>query len=137
MKFIMENPRSKNADTDWEYASEQNDCAVRATSIALSKPYKTIHKEFLKHGRKWGKGVTIITLIAVLKDVTKDKFKTVASDVVRKQTLSTFIKENPKGKYVIVKSRHAFAVIDGVAYDAHPSCCTSRSMVKFAFKLGE
>lgn len=137
MKFIMENPRAKDSLTDWEYCSESNDCSVRATSIALSKPYKTIHKAFLKHGRRWGKGVTIITLLAVLKDVTKDKYKTVASDVVRKQTLSTFIKENPKGRYVVIKSRHAFAVIDGVAYDAHPSCCTPRSLVKFAFKLGE
>lgn len=137
MKFIMENPRAKNAEIDWQYTSESNDCSVRATSIALGKPYKTVHEVFKKHGRKWGKGVTIITLLAVLKDVTKDNIKTVASDVIRKHTLSTFIRENPKGKYVIVKSRHAFAVIDGVAYDAHPSCCTSRSIVKFAFKLGE
>lgn len=133
----MENPRAKNAEIDWEYASEQNDCSVRATSIALSKPYKSVHKTFLKHGRKWGKGVTIITLMATLRDITGDDLKIVASDVVRKQSLSTFIKENPKGRYVIVKSRHAFAVIDGVAYDAHPSCCTPKSMVKFAFKLGE
>lgn len=137
MKFIMENPRAKNAETDWEYASESNDCSVRATSIALSKPYKSVHKTFLKHGRKWGKGVTIITLMATLRDITGDDLKIVASDVVRKQTLSTFIKENPKGRYVVIKSRHAFAVIDGVAYDAHPSCCTPRSLVKFAFKLGE
>jgi hypothetical protein len=133
----MSNPRSKDADTDFNFMNESNDCSVRATSIALGKPYKTVHEVFKKHGRKWGKGVTIITLLAVLKDVTKDNIKTVASDVIRKHTLATFIRENPKGKYVIVKSRHAFAVIDGVAYDAHPSCCTSRSIVKFAFKLGE
>lgn len=134
MQFIESNPRNSG---EWEYRSEKNDCSVRATAIALSIPYKTAHKTFLKHGRRWGKGVTVITMLSVLKDLTGDKYKTVASDAVRKQTLATFIRENPKGKYVIVKSRHAFAVIDGVAYDAHPSCCTSKSMVKFAFKIGE
>lgn len=132
MKFIESNPRTSE---EFSFINESNDCSVRATSIALSKPYRSIHETFKKHGRRWGKGVTVITLLATLKDLTNDNLKTVASSVVRKQTLSTFVRENPKGRYVIVKSGHAFAVIDGVAYDAHPSACTSRSIVKFAFKL--
>ena len=134
MNFIMNNPRTTE---ELSFINETNDCSVRATSIALNKPYRSIHEAFKKHGRRWGKGVTVTTLIGVLKDLTEDKMKTVASSVIRKQTLSTFVRENPRGRYVIIKSRHAFTVIDGVAYDAHPSCCTSRSVVKFAFKIGE
>lgn len=134
MNFIMANPR---VSEELSFTNESNDCSVRATSIALDKPYRSIHETFKKHGRRWGKGVTVVKLMATLRDLTGGDLKIVASDVIRKQTLATFVRENPKGRYLIIKSRHAFAVIDGVAYDAHPSCCTSRSVVKFAFKIGD
>lgn len=130
----MANPR---VSEELSFTNESNDCSVRATSIALDKPYRSIHETFKKHGRRWGKGVTVVKLMATLRDLTGGDLKIVASDVIRKQTLATFVRENPKGRYLIIKSRHAFAVIDGVAYDAHPSCCTSRSVVKFAFKIGD
>lgn len=141
MKFIKSNPRldvtSENLEEIWKYANETNDCSVRATTIALNKPYKEVHSTFLKHGRRWGKGVTFITLTAVLKDLTKDKVKMVASDVVKRESLARFIKTHPKGRYVVVKRGHAFAVIDGVAHDAHESGCGSRSIVKYAYQVGE
>jgi hypothetical protein len=96
-----------------------------------------VHKAFSKHGRRAGKGVTIITLLAVLKELTKDTVKIVSSDLIRRESVARFIKTNPKGRYVICKRNHAFAVIDGVAHDAHESGCGSRSIVKFAYKVGE
>jgi hypothetical protein len=130
----MNNPR---VSEEFSFANESNDCSVRATAIALDKPYRSIHEAFKKHGRRWGKGVTVTTLMATLRDLTGGDLKIVASSVIRKKTLSTFVRENPRGRYLIIKSRHAFTVIDGVAYDAHPSACTSRSIVKFAFKIGD
>jgi hydrogenase maturation factor len=116
---------------------ESNDCTVRATSLAINKPYTEVHGVFAKHGRRTGKGVTLATLIAVLIDVTKNNMKIVASHTIRRETLASFIKTHPKGKYVVIKRGHAFAVIDGVAHDAHSSCCGSRSIVKYAYKVGE
>lgn len=129
MQFIKANPRS--------IETESNDCSVRATSLALNKPYNEVHATFSKHGRRVGKGVNIITLLSVLKELTKDTVKIVSSDIVRRESLAKFIKTHPKGRYVICKRGHAFAVIDGVAHDAHPSGCGSRSIVKFAYKVGE
>lgn len=132
MEFINNDPRPKDM-------RESNDCTVRATSIALGKSYKDIHEAYAKHGRKPRKGVTVMTLHAVLMDLVGDNLKIVASDIVRpeRKSLAKFIKDNPKGKYVIVRRGHAFAVIDGVAHDAHPSGCSPRCIVKFAYKVGE
>lgn len=127
MKFIKSNPRS--------IENESNDCSVRATSIALNKPYNEVHKTFSKHGRRVGKGVTMTTLLAVLKDLTMDNVKIASSYIVRKESLASFIKTHPKGRYVVCKRGHAFAVIDGVAHDSHESGCGSRSIVKFAYQV--
>jgi len=129
MQFIKANPRSIDTET--------NDCSVRATSLALNKPYNEVHKAFSKHGRRVGKGVTMITLLAVLKELTNDNVKIASSYIVRRESVARFIKTNPKGRYVICKRGHAFAVIDGVAHDAHESGCGSRSIVKFAYKVGD
>lgn len=137
MKFICHNPRALKQDSDWEYLTENNDCSVCATSIALDKPYKTIHKTFKKHGRRWGKGVTIITLLAVINDLTKGKNKIVAHEWVRKITLATFVKENPTGNFIVVKKKHAFAVKNGIVYDTSERLYSPRSIVKYAFKVKE
>lgn len=129
MQFISANPRT--------IQQESNDCTVRATSLAMNLPYDVIHKAFALHGRRTGKGVTIITLMGVLTDLTDRKMQVVANHSIRKQTLGSFIKTHPKGRFVVVKRGHAFAVIDGVAHDAHSSCCGARSIVKYAYKVGE
>jgi hypothetical protein len=129
MQFISNNPRT--------IKQESNDCTVRATSLAINKPYQDVHGVFAKHGRRDGKGVTLATLIAVLIDLTKNNLKIVASHAIRRETLASFIKTHPKGKYLVIKRGHAFAVIDGVAHDAHSSCCGARSIVKYAYKLGD
>lgn len=132
MQFINSDPRPKDL-------FESNDCTVRATSLALNKPYKAIHEVFSKHGRKPRKGVTVLTLQAVLMDLVGDNLKIVASDIARpeRNSLAKFLKTHPKGRFVIVRRGHAFAVIDGVAHDAHESGCSPRCIVKFAYKVGE
>jgi hypothetical protein len=129
MQFISANPRT--------IQQESNDCTVRATSLAMNKPYEEVHKVFAKHGRRIGKGVTIANLMATLMDLTQKNINIVANHSIRKQTLGSFIKTHPKGRFVVVKRGHAFAVIDGVAHDAHSSCCGARSIVKYAYKVGE
>lgn len=129
MQFISSNPRT--------IMQESNDCTVRATSLAINKPYQDVHKVFAEHGRRNGKGVTLATLIGVLLDITKNNMQIVASYTVKRQTLASFLKTHTKGRYVVVRRGHAFAVIDGVAHDAHSSCCSARSIVKYAYKVGE
>lgn len=129
MQFISSNPRT--------IMQESNDCTVRATSLAMNKPYTEVHKVFAEHGRRTGKGVNVITLMGVIMDLTKKKVNTVANHCIRRETLASFLKTHPKGRYIVVKRNHAFAVINGVAHDAHSSCCGSRSIVRYAYKVGD
>lgn len=128
MQFIKANPR--------EYSDERNDCTVRATSLALNKPYKEIHKAFSDKGRRWGKGVNLATLETVLTGFVGNTLETHRHWQHGRLTLKRFIDYHPTGKWVVIKRGHAFAVIDGVAHDAHSSCCGSRCIVQYAYKVG-
>jgi hypothetical protein len=127
MEFIKANPR--------EYDSESNDCTVRATSLALSKPYKEVHKVFASNGRRWGKGVNLITLEKSLKSLLGTEPDTHKHWLHGRITLKSFVSRYNKGSWVVVKRGHAFAVVDGVVMDAHNRCCGSRSIVQYAYKV--
>lgn len=128
MEFIKANPR--------EYSDEKNDCTVRATSLALSKPYKEVHKVFASNGRRWGKGVNLVTLEKSLKTLLGTDPKAVYRHwQVGRVTLKTFVSRYNQGHWVVIKRGHAFAVVDGVVMDAHEACCGSRCLVQYAYRV--
>jgi hypothetical protein len=127
MEFIKANPR--------EYSDEQNDCTVRATCLALDKPYKEVHKVFASNGRRWGKGVNLVTLERTLKVLIGTEPVTHKHWLHGRMTLKSFVAKHPVGKWVVVKRGHAFAVVDGVVMDAHNACCGSRCIVQYAYKV--
>jgi hypothetical protein len=122
------------ADTTY---SDRNNCALNAMSIILNKPYYDVYKTFKEFGRVTGKGSSvrcITTVLNVLKNGSKEKaINNFQMPSKIKMSLSRFAKQYPKGKYYVIKSNHALALIDGVWYDNQEP--NPRSYVKYFFKV--
>jgi hypothetical protein len=117
IKFKDSNPRTGDFAK-----TESNDCTVRAAAVALDMPYYKVHEAFSKAGRKPGRGVCLDVVDSVLKALKGDKIRTTGFEWFRehRMTLSALIRKHPKGRFVVVKRGHAFALIDGVAHDMGP-----------------
>jgi hypothetical protein len=117
--------------------SDRNNCALNAMSIVLNKPYYEVYRTFLDHGRVTGKGSSvrmITTALNVLKQGSPEKaINNWQMPVKIKMTLANFAKQYPTGKYYVIKSRHALALIDGVWYDNQIP--NPRAYVKWFFKV--
>mgnify|MGYP003624745160 FL=1 len=115
---------------------EKNDCAVKAIAAAAGVSYETSHAftgEYLMRTRRMG------TLLGMfLPNITKEpmmlgskrvEFKSLGNikitngyklygEVVRrKKTVKSFIKDNPRGSFVVSVAGHALAIVDGVLID--------------------
>jgi len=128
MNFISANPRPQGL-------YESNDCTVRATSLAMNKPYTEIHQAFERAGRKPRRGVTIRTMSNALQLITQKNQGMIRA--LNEPTFAQFARENPKGRFIVTKRGHAVALIDGVWHDAHSSQAGSRCRVKFYYQVQE
>lgn len=117
--------------------SDRNNCALNAMSIVFNKPYYEVYRTFKDFGRVGGKGssVRMITMaLNVLKQGTPEKaINNWQMPTKVKLSLSKFARMYPKGKYYVIKSNHALALIDGVWYDNQVP--NPRSYVKYFFKV--
>jgi hypothetical protein len=117
--------------------SDKNNCALNAMSIVLNKPYYDVYKVFKDHGRVGGRGASvrmITTALNVLKQGTKEKaINNWQMPTKLKLSLDKFAKMYPTGKYYVIKSKHALALIDGVWYDNQKP--NPRAYVKYFFKV--
>lgn len=123
--------------------SDRNNCALNAMAIVFNLPYYEVYSKFKQFGRVTGKGSNLVTVTAVLNcfewyreaDVPITKWiKTRGKRPTKlKMTLEKFAKQYPKGKYYVIKSGHALALIDGVWYDNQVP--NPRSYVKYFFKV--
>jgi hypothetical protein len=101
--------------------NENNDCVVRAFSLALNKPYDEVHAICAKHGRKPNRGC----LAGVQRDVAKHYgMQGIMLDIgnLGKRegiypTLAMFLRRFPKGHFYVARRGHAFTIIDGVVHD--------------------
>jgi len=126
-QYICNNPR--NID------GELNDCVVRALSLAFNVQYDEVHKLCAKAGRKPRKGMYRAQTDKVIKQLTGNK--DAALDKLpkgKRQTLTTFAKQNPTGKWVVIKSGHAVALIDGVYNDNGTAIGMPRSIVQAYYR---
>lgn len=123
--FICANPRTID--------NESNDCTVRSTSLAFNKPYDEVHRIYHAMGRKPRRGSTIHIMNKVFQSITKDD-RVMTRDIYE-PTFAQFAKEHPVGKFIVVKRKHAVALIDGVWHDAHVSCVGARSRVLFYYEV--
>ena len=110
--------------------SDRNNCALNAVSIALNKPYYRVYKAFKSVGRRGGKGSSINQItrainlvkndIAAGEDLLNKKDKLLSEwqdPTYVKISLDKFAKMYPTGKFIVIKSRHALALVDGIWYD--------------------
>lgn len=102
------------------YSHERNDCTVRALSVACELEYSVAHKLIKdKTGRKdtgacYGFPVFMDKYIPHIKKLHPkpwEKEKKIG-------TLSKFVRDNPTGTWILLKSGHAFALVNGVVYDS-------------------
>lgn len=126
--FIEKNPRIVS-----KHWNESNDCTVRATSIALQMNYDDVHPMYAKVGRKPRQGVTVDTMSKALQLITNRPQGMVR--VLDEPTFTQFAKDHPKGRFIVVKRKHAVALVDGIWYDAHVSQVGGRNRVKFYYEV--
>jgi len=117
--------------------SDRNNCALNAMSIVFNKPYYHVAETFKTLGRGKGKGVSVRMITQALNTF---KHYPNAADINNYQmptklklSLAKFAKMYPTGKYYVIKSRHALALIDGVWYDNQKP--NPRAYVKYFFKV--
>jgi hypothetical protein len=117
--------------------TDNNNCALNAMAIVLNKPYYDVYETFKDHGRVRGKGtsVRIITsALNVLKQGSPEKaINNWQMPTKMKVSLAKFARMYPKGKYYVIKSGHALALIDGIWYDNQVP--NPRAYVKYFFKV--
>lgn len=95
------------------FEKEHNDCTVRTLVRCTGIPYKLVHDELAKFGRKQGKGIAMWGIARIV-------FKRLLLNAVETpawMTVNQFIKKHPKGTFYCLKRGHVFSIQDGVAYD--------------------
>jgi hypothetical protein len=96
---------------------DTNDCTIRALAISAGIPYEDAHRMGVESGRKQGRGHSPHRLLRQAKKYgityRKTRYKRV--------TIQRFIKENMSGHYYVATNRHAFAIVNGIICDSHPS----------------
>ena len=106
-----------------ERYGEQNDCAVKAYSIARNWQYDHVHAMFKEVGRKKGRGSTGDMIAKVMGFASWSVLCNsgrVGSTLIkhgRRLTPGTFAKMYPKGRYICITRNHALAVVDGSVED--------------------
>jgi len=112
---------------------DTKDCVVRAFAVAAEISYDLSHDLCAKHGRKFRKG----TYDHTIQKVAVHELAMTRIDCGRvwapTMTLRQFIEQNPVGRFMMIRPRHAFAVIDGVVHDWSRGT-TLRSKIRYAFK---
>ena len=119
--------------------NEKNDCFVRALAAATDMDYDTTHQEVKdQFGRKNNKGTENHMIIGQMlnaeenglvigdkrfsvnvlgKARTHNTYKLYGELIKRKKTVKSFIKDNPKGNFLVTVSKHALAIVDGKLID--------------------
>lgn len=130
-------------------SGEKNDCTVYAIATAFEMDYDAAHQEVTtRMNRRETKGVKRTNLEQALAEGTTINGKTVTrvikspsktykvygNTIPRQLRLSSFIKENQAGTYVILTRGHALTLKDGVLMDNKNETKT-RALVEIAFKV--
>lgn len=114
---------------------KRKDCAVRALANTTLAEYEECEQVLLHHGRAINKGTRDDALIRAYKAFGMRKMQVygtsrrarqfdramlnanIFSEHCKGTTLGNFIKNNPKGRFIVVYSGHATSVIDGQLVD--------------------
>lgn len=92
---------------------DKNDCSVRALACAVNCPYEVASMLFSAFGRQVKKG----TPQSISADLYQAKLFMEEVKGVEGWPLAAFTEVYGKGRFIVHKKSHAFAVIDGVVHD--------------------
>ena len=112
-----------------------NDCAVRAISLAFNTEYDYVFYLLKDLGRTDGRGtyrhhsIKVINDIAKLLNIKVTEFNLQALHI--NITVEEFLKTYSTGRYICYVDRHVFTVIDGKAHDTF----LRNKYVRFGIKL--
>jgi hypothetical protein len=103
------------------------DCAVRAFANVLLMDYDETEEVLLRHGYKVNNGASPVAVVNAAHELG---FKNIVFFGNRTMyrgrlqlgthkgiTLKTFLKTYPRGRFIVLYSRHALAVVDGNVVD--------------------
>ena len=105
------------------YSNERQDCTVHATSIAAQIPYYQAHDLLARSGRRSRHRIPYLSFVCNLRERGErvGAYRIEKVHMPRIVTLAKFLRDFPKGRFVVRKSGHVFAVIDGIQYDSFPN----------------
>lgn len=109
---------------------ERNDCTVKALATLFGCTYGVAHRALSKHGRQRGNGASWQTIERAKRDLAT-RFEVQVSTHgephmpptyakrfgVRVVTIGQFIRENPRGTYLLAMRGHVATVRNGTLYD--------------------
>tara|TARA_R110000868_G_scaffold72639_1_gene211407 strand:- start:51 stop:473 length:423 start_codon:yes stop_codon:yes gene_type:complete len=113
-------------------AYDKNDCSVRAIMIAAGCTYEHASAMFSVAGRRLLKG----TPSEVTQCVHEKYLGMERITDVKGWPIAAFLAAHPHGSYVLHRSGHAFAIIEGVLHDWERGT-GPRSMILAAWKATE
>ena len=134
---------------------EKNDCFVRAVAAASGSSYEPAHafvKEVFGRNNNEGTfaaGLTLEKIAGLAQTIGKSEttfevlpedkkvnyYKLYGEVVKRQKTVKSFIKDNPKGTFIVLVAKHAFTIKDGVLIDNQGEEFRPTRKVQDAFKV--
>lgn len=137
--------------------AEKNDCVVRSVASATGVSYRTAHQfckdVFEREDRKGTKNVMLTSGLLKMEEngmkidnkefsvrklgkvETKNKYKLKGDIIWRKKTLKSFVKDNPKGTFLVMVAKHALTIKDGELLDWDSNKFEPTRKVMDAYKL--
>ena len=111
--------------TPRKFSSERLDCSVRALSVATGRPYEVVHAELARQGRQNGKHTLWTALVRAAGNLGLARLAYVvgecgeygAKGAAKLLTLTQFVRDHRRGRYLLNTRTHSFALIDGVVHD--------------------
>lgn len=144
MKKAYIEPISRGESSSQEY----RDCTVRALANASFMDYDDAHELLAYHGRPNRKGTSHRTLFAAYteagfknvknfgtskqSDFYKKAYSTKITSYEKGITLKNFCEKYSTGRYIVVYSGHALAVVNGKIVDKMPNLANKRVLLAFS-----
>lgn len=136
---------------------EKNDCFVRSLAVASGSAYETTHQfvkdEFGRDNKKGTSNLAIVTNMLkysdnglqignkkldveiLSKDRVKNRYKLYGEIIYRQKTIASFIKDNPKGCFVVSVAGHALTIKDGEVFDWNANKFKPTRKVQSAYEI--
>lgn len=94
-------------------AWDRNDCSIRALAVATGVSYEIASAVYSAQGRRLGKG----TPVDLTRRILEEHLGMKRVDMVKGWRLDEFLDVAQRGSFIVHKTRHAFAIVEGTVHD--------------------